>query len=100
MGSVGESLEYEDIQTETKLDDCASVEMRNREVGMKYVKGGEVGWTPEVRRKKSARNEDGDDSDNSNINLNLIKRNLVRYREVNGIPGIKIRGSLRASRWV
>ena len=30
--------------------------MRNGEVGMKYVKDGEVGWTPVVRRrrKKSA----------------------------------------------
>ena len=40
MGGVGESLEYEDIQTETKLEDYASVaeEMWNGEVGMKYVK--------------------------------------------------------------
>ena len=37
VGSIGES-EYEDIQAETKLEDCASVEMemRNREVGVKY----------------------------------------------------------------
>ena len=32
-----------------------------------------MGWTPVVsrRRKKSARSEDGDDSGNSNIELNL-----------------------------
>ena len=41
---VGES-EYEDIQTGTKLEVCGSVEveMRNEEVGMKYVKDGEAG---------------------------------------------------------
>ena len=68
-GSIGESLEYEDIHTETKLEDCASVEveMRNGEVGMKYMKDGEVGWTPVVvRRKKSARSKDGDESENLN----------------------------------
>ena len=41
-------MAYEDIQTVTKLEDCASVEvemeMRNGEVGMKYVKNGEAGW--------------------------------------------------------
>ena len=39
VSSIGEWLEYEDIQTETKLEDCApvEVEMRNGEVGMKYV---------------------------------------------------------------
>ena len=44
MSTIGESLEYEDIQTVTNLEDCASVEveMRNRKVGMKYVKDGEV----------------------------------------------------------
>ena len=29
-GGVGESLEYEDIQTETNLEDCASVEVEIR----------------------------------------------------------------------
>ena len=54
VGSIGESLEYEDIQTETKLEDCAPVEMemRNGEVGMKYVKDGKAGWTPVVRRRR------------------------------------------------
>ena len=52
------------------------------------------------RRKKSARSVDGDDSGNFNIKLNLFEaRSLVRYREVSGIPGIYIRGSLQASRW-
>ena len=33
--------------------------------------------------------------------LNLIEGiRLVRYREVSGIPGIYIHGSLQASRWV
>ena len=79
-------LEYEDIQTETKLDDCASVAvvMRNGEVGMKYVRDGELGWILVVRRrkKKSAGSVDGDDSGNSNIKLNLIEGriNLLRYR--------------------
>ena len=54
MCGVGESLECEDIQTETKWEDCAlvEVEMRNGEVGMKYVKDGEAGWTPVVRRQE------------------------------------------------
>ena len=65
---VEESLEYEDIQTETKLEDCAlvEVEMRNGEVGMKYVKDGEARWTSVVRRKTSARSDDGDNSGNLN----------------------------------
>ena len=71
---------------------------------MKYVTDGEVRWTSVVRRrrKKSTRIEDGDDRGNSNIKLNLIEggRGLVRYREINGITGIHIRGSLQASRWV
>ena len=55
--------------------------MRNGEVGMKYVKDGEAGWTPVVRcrMKKSSRSEDGDDSGNSNVELNLIdERSLLR----------------------
>ena len=54
------------------------------------------------RRKKNARSEDGDDSGNSHIRLNLIvgRRRLVEYREVNRILGICIHGSLQASRWV
>ena len=57
---------------------------------MKYMKDGEAGWIPGVRRRRrSPRSEDGDDSGNSNIKLNLIEgRSLVRYREVNGIPEI------------
>ena len=91
MGRKGDwSLEYEDIQIATKLEVCGSVEMRNWEVGMKYVKDEEVGWTPVVkRRKKSARSEDGGNSGNLNVRLNLIEgRSLVRYSEVKGIPGI------------
>ena len=45
--------------------------MRNGEVGMKYVKDGEAGWTLVVRKRR-ARSEDGDDSGTSNIKLNLI----------------------------
>ena len=32
-----------------------AVEMRNREVDVKYEKDGAVSWTPVRRRKKSAR---------------------------------------------
>ena len=77
--------------------------MRNREVSMKYVKGGESGWTQVVirKRKKSVRSEDVDNSQNANIRLNLIEgRSLVRYREVNRIPGIYICGCLQVLRWV
>ena len=81
------------------------VEMRNSEVGMKYVKDGEVRWTPVVRKRRkmsvrNARSEDGDNSGNSNVRLNLIegRKSLVRYREVNGIPGIYIRGSFASLR--
>ena len=43
------------------------------------------------RMQKNARIEDVDDSGNLNIKLKLIEgRSLVRYREVNGIPGIYI----------
>ncbi len=57
--SARELEEYEDIREDAKLEDCGSVEveMRNGEMGVKYVKDGEVGWTPVVRRrrKKSTR---------------------------------------------
>ena len=45
----------------TKLEDCA-LEVVGDEVGMKYVKDGEAGWTPVVRRRriKCAGDEDGD----------------------------------------
>ena len=88
-------MEYEDIQTETKLEDYASMvmEMRNEEVGMKYVKDGESSWTQVVirRRRKSVRSEDVDNRRNANVSLNLIEgRSLLRYRKVNGIPGLHI----------
>ena len=69
---------------------------------MEYVKDGKGGWIPVVRRrKKSARSEDGDDSGNLNIKLNLIEvRIVVWQRKANGIPGVYICGSLQASRWV
>ena len=78
-------MENEDIhiQTGTKLNDHASleVEMRKRVVGMKYVKEGMAVWTLVVirRRKKSVRSEDADNSRNANVRLNLIEgRSLVR----------------------
>ena len=49
------------------------------------MKDGEAGWTAVVRRrrKKSARSEDGDNSANWNVRLDLIKgRNLVRYGQL------------------
>ena len=89
----------EDIQAETKLENCTSVEveMRNGEVGVKSVKDGKAGWTPMVRRRRktSAWSEDGNNSGNLNVGLYLIEgRSLVRNREVNGIPGISVHGSL------
>ena len=65
--SAGELEEYEDAQGDIKLEDCGYVkkEMRNREMDVKYVKNGEVGWTPVVRRrKKSARSEESENSGN------------------------------------
>ena len=57
---------------DTKLEDCSSVkvEMRNGEMGVKYVKDEEVGWTSVVRRrkKKSARSEESESSGNLNVN--------------------------------
>ena len=54
------------------------VEMRNGEMGVKYVKDGAVGWTPVVRRKKkSARSEASESS--GNLNVNDKRRSLVRY---------------------
>ena len=45
--------EYEDIWGDIELEDCGSVEveMMNREMGVKYLRDGEVGWTPVVRRR-------------------------------------------------
>ena len=62
--------------------------MRNGEIGIKYVKDGEVGWTPVVRRrrKKSPRSEEGESS--GDLNVNDKRRSLVRYRKVDGIPGL------------
>ena len=65
---------------------------------MKYVKDGEVDWIQVVRRvrKKSARSEESESS--GNLNVNDIRRGLVRYRKVDGIPGINIQENLKASR--
>ncbi len=74
--------------------------MRNGEVGVKYVKDGELGWIPVVRRrrKKSARSEESESS--GNVNVNNKRRSLVMYRKVDGIPRIYIRESLKAARQV
>ena len=41
------------------------VEIRNGEMGVKYIKDGEVGWTPDVRRrKKNARREESESRGN------------------------------------
>ena len=90
VGSIGELLEYEDIQTEMKLEDCVlvEVEMGKRGGCMTYVKNGGAGWTPVVR-KKSAWSEVCDNCGDLNVRLNLIEgRSLVRYRKVNGVPRI------------
>ena len=54
--------------------------------GVKYVKDGDVGWIPVVRRrrKKCARSEESDSSGY----VNDKRRSLLRYRKVDGIPGI------------
>ena len=58
---------------------------KDGEVGVKYEKDGEVGWTPVVRRKKSARNEESDSSGNLNVMMDLNKeRSLVWYKKVEG----------------
>ena len=48
--------------------------MRNGEMGVKYVKDGEVGWTPIVRRRKT---EESGSSGNLNVNDEGKKRSLV-----------------------
>ena len=70
------------------LENCSSVEVElwNGEIGVKYVKDGDVGWIPVVRRrrKKCARSEESDSSGY----VNDKRRSLLRYRKVDGIPGI------------
>ena len=48
--SAGEFGEYGNVQGDTKLEDCDSVEVKMRSV--EYVKDGEVGLTPVVRRRR------------------------------------------------
>ena len=59
--SARELEEYEDVQGDTELEGCGSVEVAMQEWGdgVKYVKDGWGGWTPVVRsrRKKNARSE-------------------------------------------
>ena len=84
--SIGESLEYKDIQAETKLKDCGSVM-----VMMRNGKG----------RKKRARKEDSDISgDLSKVNFDQRKKKFGEVQEVHRIPVIYTHGSLQASRWV
>ena len=88
--SVRELEEYENLWGDTKLEGCGSVEVetKNCDMGLKYVKDGEVGWTPAVRRrrKKSARSKESESS--GNLNVNNKRRSLVRYRRWPGIQGI------------
>ena len=48
--------------------------------------------------KKSARS--GESVSSGNLNVNDTRRSLVRYRMVDGIPGIHIQEKLKAFRWV
>ena len=58
--------------------DSVEVGMRNGEMGVKYVKYGDAGWTPVVRRRrKSARSKKSE-------NVNSKRRSLVMYRKVTG----------------
>ena len=68
--SAGELEEFEDVQGDTKLEDCGSVVViRNGKMGVKYVKDGVVGWTPVLRRrKKSTRSEQSESSGNLDVN--------------------------------
>ena len=52
--SARELEEDEAVRRDTELEDCGSVEveMSNGKMGVKYVKDGEVGWTPVVRRRR------------------------------------------------
>ena len=59
--------EYEDNEEDKiKFAECGQVEAEVREgkVGVRYVKDGEEGWTPVVRRRRktSGRSESGDSS--------------------------------------
>ena len=76
--------EYEGVKEDTKLEDCSSVEveMRNGKMGVKYVKGGEMGWSPVLRKRKSARSEESESS--RNLNVNGKRRILVRCRKATG----------------
>ena len=66
MGNVGEWLEYEDIQAETKLEDCASSGSGDEERGSwhEIYEGWRCRMDPngEKEVEKECRSEDGDDS--------------------------------------
>ena len=57
------------MHTSVKLEDqgFVEVEMRNAEMGVKYVMDGEVGWTPVVRRRRK-KSEESESSGNLNMN--------------------------------
>ena len=50
MSSTGEHEKYENVQGDTKLEDCGSVgvEMRNGEMGVKYAKDRERWVGPQL----------------------------------------------------
>ena len=55
--------------------------MKNEEMCVNYVKDGEVGWTPVVRRrrKKSVRSEEIESSEN--LNVRDKRRRWTLYQE-------------------
>ncbi len=72
--------------------------MREGKVGVRYVKDGEEGWTPVVRRRRktSGRSENGD----SSCDLDVDGGKLVECRCF-GIPGVYIHGrNPRVRQWV
>ena len=65
-------------------------------MGVRYLKDGEDGWTPVVRRRKTkGRSESGD----SSCDLYVDGRKLVEYRYFR-IPGVSIHGrNSRVRQW-
>ena len=96
--SSGELEVCEHVQGDTKLEDSSSVELkvRNREMGVKYVRDEEVGLTPVVRwrRETSASSEESESS--GNLNVKNKRTSLLRYRKVDVIPEIYIQKKMKA----
>ena len=82
--SARELEEYVGVEGDTKLEDCGfvEVEMRNGEMGIKYITDGEVGWTLVMRRRRKMSARSKEIVSSRNLNVNDKRRSLVRYRLV------------------